>query len=59
MSSCRSRWERDDPGSYQVVDQYVDVDEQVLGGQHGLASAVATVLNFVGGVVVVGCSDMV
>ncbi len=31
----RARRDRDDPGSDQVVDQRVDVDEQVLGGQHG------------------------
>jgi hypothetical protein len=34
-SRARSRRDRDDPGSYQVINQHVDVDEQVLGGQHG------------------------
>jgi hypothetical protein len=27
--------DRDEPGSDQVMDQHVDVDEQVFGRQHG------------------------
>ena len=34
-SGARAGRDRDDPGSHQVMDQHVDVDEQVLGGQHG------------------------
>ena len=33
-SGARAGRDRDDPVSYQVVDQHVDVDEQILGGQH-------------------------
>ncbi len=34
-SRSRPRRDRDNPGSHQVIDQHVDVDEQVLGRQHG------------------------
>ena len=34
-SRARAGRDRDDPCSYQVVDQHVDAGEQVLGGQHG------------------------